>query len=153
MYSSAIRPKCLEGIRILRTNLVQIQALTALSCARWARQLHLSMPKTPQVLRNNSYGKVITMEKMFSRIVKIGGGKLHRFKLQCYLDDSVSTDSRLFLCVVFNRHIFLSFKEERKKLPKKKKSLPLLKKEQQPDITVHLMLLPLCSRLKAGKAC
>lgn len=75
MYSSAIRPKCLEGIRILRTNLVQIQALTALSCARWAKQFRLSMPKTPQVLRNNSYGKVITMEKMFSRIMKIGGGK------------------------------------------------------------------------------
>lgn len=108
MYSSAIRPKCLEGIRILRTNLVQIQALTALSCARWAKQLRLSMPKTPQVLRNNSYGKVITMEKMFSHIVKIGSGKLHRFKLQRYLDSSASTDSRL-LCVCGIQQTYFPF--------------------------------------------
>lgn len=70
------------------------------------------------MLRNNSYGIVITMEKMFLRIVKIGGGKLHRSKLQRYLDDSEVQTPDFFVCVVFNRHIFLSFKEERKKLPK-----------------------------------
>lgn len=63
MYSSAIKSKCLEGVKILRTNLALIQALTALSCARWAKQLHLSLPKTPQVLRNNSNGTGITMGK------------------------------------------------------------------------------------------